>query len=281
MKPRTIFLATNIRRLRTRKKWSQQELAEKLGVKRGKLALVESGRTINPQLDDVINISAVFGIGIDTLLKVDLRKVTEMTLLELEAGNDAYTMGTNIRIHATSVDSSNIENAEFVPYKAQAGYAGGYADPEYIAALPKFSLPHLSKQRKYRMFPISGDSMLPIPDKSLIVGELVQDWTALPNDSLCIVILKNAGPDFVFKQVENCIKTERKLLLKSFNPEYLPYEAHVSDVLEIWKFNGYFSDTVPGGSITMEQIAQALKTIRTDVEDIKSGRAGFTLPYQK
>jgi hypothetical protein len=48
-----------------------------------------------------------------------------------------------------------------VPLKASAGYLNGYADPEYVAKLPKFYLP-MFKQGTFRAFEIKGDSMLPI-----------------------------------------------------------------------------------------------------------------------
>ncbi len=54
------------------------------------------------------------------------------------------------------------------PEKAKAGYKGGFADPDYIRVLPTFQLPFLSRDKKYRTFQISGDSMLPIPDESFV-----------------------------------------------------------------------------------------------------------------
>ncbi len=108
--------------------------------------------------------------------------------------------------------------------------------------------------------------MLPIPEGALIIAEYVQDWTGLKDDTLCILILRSAGADFVFKQVENRIKTSRSLLLKSLNyEEFAPYEVPVADVLEIWRYVSYVSDAVPAGNITLGQIAQSLREIKVDV----------------
>src|SRR3546814_7467339 len=98
-------------------------------------------------------------------------------------------LGGNLRVLAISVDKSNNENVEFVPVKAKAGYAsGGYSDPEYIAGLPRFSIPNLPRNGTYRIFPITGDSMLPVPDGSEVTGRFIEDWRALKTDTPCVVV---------------------------------------------------------------------------------------------
>jgi transcriptional regulator with XRE-family HTH domain len=261
-----IYWATNLRFLRTRKRWSQDELAEKLGITRAKLNAHENGKTVNPVAEDLIAFSGFFKLSIDTLLKVDLRNLSELKLRELEAGNDAFTTGSKLRVLATTVDSDNRENIEYVPIAAKAGYVAGHSDPEYIASLPRFSMPQLPPSRTYRMFPTTGRSMLPIPEGALIISEYVQDWASIRKDTLCVLILKSAGADFVFKQVENHIMSERKLRLKSLNhEEFAPYDVPVSDVIEVWKFVSFVSDTVPSGNISLSQIAESLREIRVDV----------------
>lgn len=267
MKKQKIFLATNLKRLRGRKKWSQEELAEKLGITRGKLALIESGKTANPLLEDVINFSTVLGVGVDSLLKIDLRKVSDLKIRELEEGNDTYATGTKLRVLATTVSSDNQENVELVPEKAKAGYRSGYGDPEWIAELPRYSIPGLTKHSKYRIFPIAGDSMLPYPDGCYIVGEYVEDWINLKDDALCILILKSGGADFVFKQVENRIKKEKKLLAKSLNLVYQPYEIPVADVLEVWRYKLHIADniTCPSTDVSTEQLFRMMQEMKMEL----------------
>lgn len=262
------FWPTNLRFLRNRKRQSQEQLATKLGITRAKLNAHENGNTVNPTADDLIAFSTFFRMSIDTLLKVDLSRLSELSIRELEAGNDGYATGTNIRVLATTVDKTNNENIEYVPIKAKAGYVAGHADPEFIATLPRFTMPQLPANRTYRMFPTSGPSMLPIPEGSLIIAEYVQDWISLKNGTMCIIILKSAGQDFVFKQVENRIRDERALRLVSLNDEFAPYAVPVSEVLEIWRFVSYVSDTVPAGNISLGQIAQSLREIKVDVARI-------------
>ena len=85
----------------------------------------------------------------DTLVKIDLRKLGELQLRELEAGSDVFLKGSKIRVLATTVNIENEENIELVSEKAKAGYANGFSDPEFIKTLPAFQLPFLSKNKKY------------------------------------------------------------------------------------------------------------------------------------
>src|SRR5690606_5142703 len=126
-----------------------------------------------PPVEDLLRFSAFYRLSIDTLLRVNLQKIGELKIRELEAGNDQFTTGTRLRVLATTVDSANNENIEFVPVKAKAGYLAGYNDPEFIATLPRFTMPQLPASRTYRMFPTSGKSMLPIPEGSLVIAEYV------------------------------------------------------------------------------------------------------------
>lgn len=267
MKKQKIFLAGNVKHLRLRKQWSQEELAGRVRISRSKLALLEMGKTINPPLDDVVSFSMVFGISTDSLLKIDLTKLSELQLRELEAGNDAYATGTNIRVLATTVDKDNNSNAEMVPEKAKAGYRSGYGDPEWIAELPRYTIPGLTKHSKYRIFPITGESMLPYPDGCFIVGEYVEDWINIKDGTLCILILKSGGTDFVFKQVENRIKKAKILLAKSLNLMYMPYEIPVSEVLEVWKYKLHIANTVacPSIDVSSEQLIRMMQEVKLDI----------------
>ena len=258
--PAKIFFHNNIRFLRERKKMSQEELSAELDLSRNKLQALESGKTINPSAIDMINFSEYFNVSVDSLLKVDLLKLGELKLKELLSGNDVYMTGSKIRVLAITVDKDNRENAEYVPVKAKAGYISGYNDPEYIAGLPKFSLPNLPKSGTFRMFPTTGDSMLPIPENSEVIAQYVQDWKSLKPDTPCIVILKGQQ-DFVFKLVT--IQADGSVLLKSLNSKYSPYSVNGRDILEIWKYYKHQTDALP----QPETDLQELKTLILELRD--------------
>jgi phage repressor protein C with HTH and peptisase S24 domain len=171
---------------------------------------------------------------LDTLLRIDLTRLPESKVGELERGLEDFIKGKYLRVIATTTNHDNIDNIELVSEKARAGYTAGYTDIKYISELPQFSLPFLDKRKKYRSFQISGDSMLPIQDKTYVTCEYVEDWSSL-KDGLCYVILtKEDG--IVFKRVYNNIAKSKSLALISNNPIYKPYEINIEDVLEIWKY---------------------------------------------
>lgn len=174
--------------------------------------------------------------------------------------------GTNLRVLAISTGKANKENVEYVPVKAKAGYRSGYANPEFIASLPKFSVPGLPQTGTFRMFPTTGDSMMPVPEGADVICRYVEDWTVL-NGTLCIVIL-DGEQDFVFKKV-SVLPEGNKMLLESLNRAYEPYVISVGDVIEIWKFHSYFSKDVPERVSEVQHISQTMETILKQLREIQ------------
>lgn len=258
-KEQKLFFGTNLKFLRERKKLSQEALSEKLNVTRAKLASLESGFTKAPQPEDYINVSNFFSISIDSLLKIDLRTLGELKLRSLEAGNDVYIKGGNLRVLPITVDKSGKENIEYVPIKMKMGYAtGGYADQEFIEKLPKYSLPNLPKERTYRTFSSEGASMC-LPDGTDITGEFVQDWTTIKPGTAAMVILKNH--EYVFKNI-TIIEEEKALLAVSINTEFSPYKIPFEDILEIWKFYCFTSKELPEPQADLDLVMKELETIK-------------------
>ena len=262
-----MYFTSNIKFLRKRRGRTQDDVAVALNLKRSTLSGYENG-VAQPGIDILVSFSGYFNMSIDTLLKIDMTKLSERQLGELERGYDAYIKGSNLRVLTTTVNSENRENIELVAEKAKAGYTTGYADPEYIGELPVFRLPFLSDKRKYRTFQLKGDSMLPIPDGSWVTGEFLQDWMNIVTGKAYIVFTLNDG--IVFKIIENNISSDGKLVLFSLNPLYEPYEVHISEVKEIWKFVNYISSELPEPVLPEKQIFQSIAVMKNDLERIKA-----------
>jgi transcriptional regulator with XRE-family HTH domain len=228
-----MYLNTNLKFLRTRNKLTQQDLANALEVGRSALNGYEHQQSV-PTIETILKISTYFKISVDTLLKVDLKKLPESKISELEKGIEDYIKGKYLRIVSTTVNKDNEDNIELVPVKAQAGYAKGYADNEFISKLPRYYLPFLDKNRKYRTFEIKGDSMLPIKEGGLVTCEYVEDWMDIRNGLCYIILLKDDG--IVFKRIFNEIQKEKRLILVSNNVMYKPYTVKIEDVVEVWKY---------------------------------------------
>src|ERR1035437_10232427 len=124
-----MYFSSNIKLMRKRRGRTQDEIALELNMKRSTLSGYENG-VAQPGIQQLIAYSDYFSVSIDTLIKIDLSKLKESELRQLENGNDVFVKGSNIRVLTTTVNSSDRENIELVPEKALAGYTRGFADPE-------------------------------------------------------------------------------------------------------------------------------------------------------
>lgn len=227
------FFSQNLQYLRKQLdgKISQEKLAEEVDLKKSTLGSYESGRA-EPRYADLIKLASYFNVSVDDMLTKDLA-----------TNQPAKRQEDKLRILATTVNNENEENIEFVPIKAVAGYSNGYGDIDYISRLPIFNVPFLPKDRKYRVFPIQGDSMLPLREGSLVFAEYVDNWRTIKNGTICIVVTKDEG--VVLKKVFNYLNEKNVLILKSTNERYAPYPVMEDDIQELWKFVGFFTGEFP------------------------------------
>lgn len=260
------IFSANIKLLRKRRGRTQDDVALTLNMKRSTLSGYEN-EVAQPAIDALIALSKYYSVSIDTLLKVDLTKLGESELSQLERGYDVFITGSKLRVLATTVDSTNNENIEVVNHKASAGYRTGFADPEYIKVLPAFHMPFLSKEKKYRTFQISGDSMHPIPDGSWVTGEFIQNWNLIRDNMPYIILTLDDG--IMFKVVHNNIKTSGKLKLISLNPLYEPYEIDAKDVREVWKFVHYIANVMPEQNTRNDELAMTVASLKRDMDKLK------------
>ncbi len=268
IKKQPSYLGKNLKFLRERRNLTQVEVATSLKITRAKINAFENEVNNNPTVEDLHKFTGHYKISADSLLWVNLKKLAEPQLANLEAGNDEYTMGTKIRVLATTIDSKNRENIEIVPIKAKAGYATGFGNSKFIESLESFHLPVLSEKRKFRMFQIEGDSMFPIPDKSFVIAAFVENWKELKTGQACVVVTKDDG--IIFKEITNHLDKNRTLLMHSLNPLYKDYSVEASSINEIWKFVNYISNQIPVGGITLENIGGMISELKSEILNQKS-----------
>jgi transcriptional regulator with XRE-family HTH domain len=212
------YAGKNLRYLRKQRGWTQDECAAKLNIKRSLVGAYEEERA-EPKLEALEKLSSIFKLSLDELLLNDLSNIKKgMSFLEQR--------------RRLKMSSSSIAEVHFVPVKAAAGYLAGYADPDFIDELNTFTLPMLAPG-DYRAFEIVGDSMLPTPSGSVIVGEKVEKMTDLKNSNTYVVLSKSDG--VVYKRILRNDKTKDKITLVSDNPVYEPYTMNENDILELWK----------------------------------------------
>lgn len=261
------FFGSNIKLLRSRKNRTQSDLAVALEIKRTTVNAVENSIS-QPTVPQLQAFSKYFGIAIDTLINTDLSKLSESQFTDLKNGFDVFIRGTNLRVIATTVDKTNKDNIEFVNEKAKAGYVTSFADPEYIGNLPVFQLPFLSQEKKYRAFTISGDSMLPIPSGSVVIGEFIQDFYELKTGDASIVVTRDEG--IVFKLVENNISETQSLQLISLNPEFEPFDLSITEIKEIWKFVCYLNTEIPEPETDIQKVLKTVNELKSELQNLKN-----------
>jgi transcriptional regulator with XRE-family HTH domain len=260
-------LGANLKLLRKRFKRSQEDMAASLGLTRSSYSGYENG-VAEPNLETMMKISEFYKIPIDELVRRDFSELRESEWETIESGLYADVKGSKLRVLTSMVDADNNDLIELIPEKARAGYAVGYSDPDYLKVLPTFSLPFLSKDRKYRSFPIKGDSMPPVGEGSYVVAEFVQNWNTVKSGTPYVVVTKDEG--IVFKIVYNLLGTEQAFQLCSTNPLYPPYLVHANDILEIWKFVNYISPELPEVTIPDNDLAKSVKGLQKEVSELKS-----------
>src|SRR5690606_19506810 len=264
VKPKNFF-ADNLKFLRERVKMTQQELAEAFSLTRSKINALESGQTKSPNLEDLLRFADYFKISVDTLLRLQLSTLNELKLQELEAGNDAYLSGSQIRVLATTVNADNEDNIEMVPLKAKAGYLAGFGDPTYLGSLPTFRLPNLPADKKYRMFQTEGDSMLPVPEGAYIIGSYLSEWR-LTHEIPGIIVTTTEGISF---KMVSFLTDKRVFRLRSLNPIYSPYDVGAEEIKEIWKFEYYMTHEFPMEILTLQQIGYGIYEINKKLDTLK------------
>jgi len=267
MMDKSAFIGENLKILRKNKKISQEELSKKLDLTRSTYSGYENSAA-EPSLDTLIKIADFYGLSLDNLLRKNLSELSEREVERILKMESLDLNGEGLRILTIKVDEEENEMVELVEEKAKAGYATGFSDPEYLKILPTFNLPFLSKNKSYRAFQISGDSMPPVSDKSYVIGDYVQNWNLIRDGKPYVVVTKNDG--VVFKVVFNHLNESRELELVSTNPIYEPYRLKASEIVEVWKFVNYISHDLPEQNLGEGELTNVIKQLQKEVYEMKN-----------
>jgi len=243
------YAGQNLKYLRKLKGLTQEEFANKLQIKRSLLGAYEEERA-EPRIDVLEMISDQFGISLDELLRRDL---SESKVSYLSRRRQQKLGAENNQIH-------------FVPMKAAAGYLAGYADEEFIDELNTFTLPMMGSGQ-YRAFEIIGDSMLPTPTGSIIVGQKVESLDDVKQDAACIVVSRSEG--IVYKRLSRNPKAKSKVTLVSDNPAYQPYSVNAEDILEMWQAQMVITKVAQQQRWDVGQLANLVTNLQEQVSTMK------------
>ena len=252
------YLSENLKYLRQRSQLTQQDLAEKLGLKRSHIGAYEEGRA-TPKIATLIQIISYFDLTLDQLIRDDLSKENHANVPSIGG----------LKILPIVVDAENEELIPIVPVKASAGYLNGFADPEYIGQLPAFNMPvpELSPGKTYRVFQLKGDSMLPVHPGAYMFCQFVESLDELRDGQTYVLITKEEG--LVYKRVYR--QGDSRFLLKSDNPEYEAYSVDAKDLLEIWKADGVLSFNLPQPNhLEVSRLSDILSEMKEEIRQLRN-----------
>lgn len=244
------FAGKNLKYLRKLRGWTQEEFANKLNIKRSLVGAYEEERA-EPKLEVLEIVCNIFKLSLEEVL---LKDITE------QRGGSYLEKRRQLKMLSKTVD------IQFVPVKAVAGYLAGYADPDFVDELNTFTLPMLGPG-DYRAFEIIGDSMMPTPSGSVIVGEKVSDFDELKNNNTYVVLSKYEG--VVYKRVLKSNRSKNKLTMVSDNPLYEPYQMNQEDVLEIWKAIYVLQKANTQQLWDVNQLASVVNNLQEQVSSLK------------
>jgi len=239
----------NLKYLRKLRGWTQEEFAQKLRIKRSLLGAYEEERA-EPRIEVLEVVCDIFKLTLDEILRKDL----------------SDNKGNYIAKRRAMKLAGGRPDIPFVPVKAAAGYLAGYADPEFVDELNTFTLPMFSGGN-YRAFEIVGDSMMPTPTGSVIVGEKIDSVEEVKNNMTYIVVSRNEG--IVYKRILKGNRSKNKLTLVSDNPSYKPYTIDAEDVLEIWQAQYIIAKATQQQRWDVDHLANVVSSLHQQVSILK------------
>jgi transcriptional regulator with XRE-family HTH domain len=239
----------NLKYLRKLRGWTQEEFSQKLRIKRSLLGAYEEERA-DPRIDVLEVVADMFKLTLDDILRKDL----------------SDNKGNYISKRRAAKLANGRAEIPFVPVKAAAGYMAGYADPEFVDELNTFTLPMLTGG-DYRAFEIVGDSMMPTPSGSVIVGEKVETLDEVKNSNTYVVVSRTEG--IVYKRIMKNNRQKNKYTLVSDNPAYQPYTINAEDILEVWQAQMIISKANTQQRWDVNQLAGLVSNLQQQVSVLK------------
>ncbi len=241
----------NLKYLRKLRGWTQEEFATRLGIKRSLIGAYEEERA-DPRIEVLEIVGDIFKLTLDELLLQDLSETNGVSYLAKRRQMKMMSAERNL-IH-------------FVPVKAAAGYLAGYADNEFIDELNTFTLPMLTGNN-FRAFEIIGDSMMPTPSGSVIVGAKVEGMDNVKNNAAYIVVSNSEG--IVYKRVVKNNKNKSKITLVSDNPAYQPYQVNTRDILEMWQAEAVINKVTSHQRWDVDSLVNLVSNLQDQVSVLK------------
>lgn len=201
----------NIRAIRKAHNLTQEDLANMLGIKVSAYSKLERGK-IQLTVDRLLALSKYFNLSPEEIL-----------FFGDESKNSGYPQRRR--------------NVTYIPVAAQAGWLNDFFPQQSGESGVEFSLPVFYEDDLF-LINLEGDSMYPTLCNGdyVLAQPLGSDFQIKWGEAYLIVTNKGQ----VIKRVMKSDSTE-KLLLRSDNELYQPYEIERSSIRSIWEVKGVIS----------------------------------------
>lgn len=159
------------------------------------------------------------------------------------------------------------EKIVHVPVAAQAGYAVGLGEAEFVRDLPTFSLPdYRFKLGTHRCFDVAGDSMEPtLFEGDRVVCSFVEPdlWESGLKSNHVYVLVTRA--DVVVKRVQNLLRERAELTLVSDNQYYKPYNLAGEELREVWQVRLKISPFLNTPPMHLDDLTDQIKLLQDTI----------------
>ncbi|TGE07745.1 LexA family transcriptional regulator [Hymenobacter fodinae] len=210
--------ATRLKKLRRLAGLSQEAAARQVGVSDASISLYEKDETMQIKMPVLKKLAEIY------------HTTPEYIETGVRTGKESFnSMPTRIIV------TNNQQKAQtlMVPVKAEAGYRKSFNDEEYLGTLPTYSLPGF-EHGNYRMFEVSGNSMMPnFEPGDIVICEFVDSASEIVDGTVYVIVTTDG---ICLKRVTNLVDKKGYLIIESDNPEFKPDLIQPDEVLEMWSY---------------------------------------------
>lgn len=232
-----ILISRNLKFLRKKLNFTQEELAEKLSVKANTISNYEKGVS-QPDIATISTLMEIFNVSSDELLFEDLSIKSSSNLINSEPAISSY------------VDNDDFISIPLVDISVAAG-CSGYDNPDYLEMIDTIKMPSsmVHNGGTYFCLRIKGESMSPtLLDSSYVVVRLLDrsEWQNMP-DRHVYVVSDRDGRSYI-KRIKNRLHQHGFIVCMSDNVDkvnYPNFNIDEQDINTILHAEWYFSAKMP------------------------------------
>ncbi|MFP4097119.1 MAG: XRE family transcriptional regulator [Cyclobacteriaceae bacterium] len=236
----------NIRHLRRKYQFTQEEMAQKLGIKRSLLGAYEEDRA-NPRLDVLVRAAEIFNISVDQLVSEPFNELNATVKVSPPPASPVRTRPAteSRKTEAIPAPLQSVQSMHLVPAAEFKQYFFNAVDADYLKKLPEIHLPLLtSPQTTYRAFEVADNSMQPVAKGSVVASRQLESVQQIEDGKLYILVTRTEG--VLFRRVFNQIENSGHLLLEPTHPDFDRLKLSVMGrEVEAWEVVLFVSPKLP------------------------------------